>query len=159
MMIQRTIWGSALAALLACVSTAQAGHWRRGGGCCDQGCNNSPCQAAPSCETTYQTVERTIMAPTLVNETRTINVTECRPEQRQVTNTVYRNVPETHQVNYQYTVMVPKTRTRTINYTVCKPVMETVTQQYTVMVPETSPGPSITRSASRSWKPSRKITP
>ena len=137
MMILRSSVAGALMLLAVGVTTSEAGHWRRGGGCCDQGCNNSPCQSAGACQTTYQSVERTIMVPTMVSETRSVNVTECRAEQRETSCTVYRNVPETRQVSYQYTVMVPQTRTRTINYTVCKPVMETHDQQYTVMIPET----------------------
>lgn len=77
------------------------------------------------------------MVPTWETATKTINVTECVPEQRERTYTVYNRVNETKDVSYEYTVNVPETRTRTVNYTVCKPVTRDVEQQYTVNVPYT----------------------
>ena len=41
-----------------------------------------PCAPATPC-VTYQTVQRTIMVPTMVTEMRTVQVTKCRPELRQ----------------------------------------------------------------------------
>ena len=48
----------------------------------------------------------------------TVNVTEYRSEERQRNFTVYRQVPETKDVEYQFTVMVPETHTRTVTFTV-----------------------------------------
>jgi hypothetical protein len=71
----------------------------------------------------------------MVCETRTVTCTECRPEVRQCTQTVYRSVPETHAVQRQCTVMVPEVRTRTEQYMTCKPVMRQETREYCEMVP------------------------
>ncbi len=96
------------------------------------------CQAAAAaCQPQFQIVERTVLVPTMVPEIRTVNVTQYRSEERQSKYTVYRPVPETKEVEYQFTVMVPETRTRTETCTVNKPVMETQTQQFTVLVPQT----------------------
>ncbi len=90
------------------------------------------------------------MVPTMVTEICTVNCTEYRTERRQHTCTVYKVVPETRTVQYQYTVLVPETRTGTINCVqyktearqrtcmVTKQVAETHTVQfnYTVGVPE-----------------------
>ena len=91
------------------------------------------------------------MVPTMVTEMQTVNCTQYRTEQRQHTCTVYKMVPETRTVEYQYCVLVPETRTKTISCTqyrteqrertcmVAKQVAETKTVQYTycVQVPET----------------------
>lgn len=80
-------------------------------------------------------VEKTIYVPTYETQTKTITVTECRPETRHRTFKVMKRVPETKTVEQTYTVMVPKTETKTVNYMVCKPIYETKTQTYTVCVP------------------------
>jgi hypothetical protein len=104
------------------------------------GCNT----CAPCCQTTYKTVERTVMVPTMVTENRTVDVVECRAEQRQHTYTVHRPVAETQTIACQITVPTYETRTQTVNYTVCRPVMTTQQREYTVMVPQTE-----TRQATR----------
>ena len=109
-------------ALLLPLVTAGAA-WAGCGSCCP----------TTTCEPTY--VEKTICVPTLVTETRTVNVIECTVEERQRTCTVYRRVPEMKTVETQCTVMVPQVQTKTCNYTVCTPVWKEVEQQYTVMVP------------------------
>ncbi len=110
-------------------STPAQAQW----GCCN------PCWSAPCCTpaptVTYEQVEKTILVPTMVTETRKIWVTECRAQERTRTYTVCRAVPETHDVVDTYTVMVPQQRTRTETYRVCKPVTRQVTSQYTVQVP------------------------
>ncbi len=58
-----------------------------------------------------QYVEKTVCEPQWVTEKRTITCTEYASEVREKVVTVYRNVPETHQVTRQYTVMVPEQRT------------------------------------------------
>ena len=75
---------------------------------CD-GCA-APCQAAVPCQA-YELVEKTVMVPTWVTETRKVNVTEYRREPRERTYTVTRMVPETNAVTEEYTVMVPEHRT------------------------------------------------
>src|SRR5262249_53244471 len=77
---------------------AWAGHHRRGGGC-GSGCNDCAPACAPQCNVTYKTVEKTVMVPTWVNETKTVNVVECRAEQREKTVNVCRQVTETQQVS------------------------------------------------------------
>lgn len=94
---------------------------------CDPCCD--PCPPAQP-----EMVERTVMVPTMVTETRTVDCVEYHREDRERTVTVYRRVPETKEVTQTFTVMVPETRTKTVQYTVCKPVYETVDQQYTVCV-------------------------
>ncbi len=82
-----------------------------------------------------QCVEKIVCVPEWVTEMRKVCVTQYRQEQRTVTNTVYRCVPEQHQVQRSCTIMVPETRTKTIQVAVCKPVISQVTQEYTVPVP------------------------
>jgi len=127
----------ALLCAMAQPSMAFGHRCRRG---CAPACS-SPVSSCNSCaapvEVQYQEVKKTIMVPTWVTETRTVNVTECVPEQRTKTYTVYKQVPETKDVTYQYTIYVPETRTRTVTYTVCKPVTRNEEQEYTVMVPYT----------------------
>ena len=53
--------------------------------------------------------------------TRKVTCTEYKTEQRTRTYTYYRNVPETVNVPYQYTVMVPETRTETVPVTAYRP--------------------------------------
>jgi hypothetical protein len=128
-------------------------HGSRSSGCCSSGCSCGAgcCQMAPVGGCTYQTVQKTIMVPTMVTEMRSVNCTEYRTEQRQRTCTVYKIVPETKMVQYQYTVLVPETRTETVNCVqykteartrtcmVSKEIAETkaVEFTYTVAVPET----------------------
>jgi hypothetical protein len=124
--------------LVALSPAAEAGRGRRGGhrGGCGSGCGEcGGCEVA-DCGPTYQTVERTVMVPQMFTENRTINVVQCRTEERERQYTVMRPVNETRTVEYQYTVNKFETRTRDINYTVRKPVMSTEQRQYTVMVPE-----------------------
>ena len=71
----------------------------------------------------------------MVPETRTVNVTECRPEVKQRMVTYHKPVTETRQVTDNITVLVRQQRSRTVEYTVCKPVWHEVDQQYTVCVP------------------------
>jgi uncharacterized protein (TIGR03000 family) len=120
-----------LAAALCQSADAGWSHWAR----CGWGCGSWGC--ASNCETTYQTVERTVMVPEMVTENRTVNVVECKAEEQQYTYAVCRPVTEKHTVEYQYTVPTYETRTREVRFTVCKPVMTTQRRQCTVMVPHT----------------------
>ncbi len=79
--------------------------------------------------------ERVIYVPEYCTETRTITCVEYEHEQRERPYTVYRCVPETHQVSRKYTVWVPEKRIRQETYTVCVPVTEPVTEEYQVKVP------------------------
>ena len=137
----------ALGLLLSSSTDASAGRRHRRGYChsgyvnscgtqasCGT-CDTGACDLAPAPEP--EMVEKTIMVPTTVTETRTIQVTECKLETRQRTYTVMKRVPKTETVTRNYTVMVPKQETKTVNYTVCRPVYSEKTQQYTVKVPYT----------------------
>jgi hypothetical protein len=117
-----------LALVLFC-STSWAAEFP-GGNCATVPCQSyqAPCQS-------YELVEKTIMVPTWVTETRKVQVVEYRNEQRQRTYTVCRPVAEKKSVTENYTVMVPETRTREERIVVRKPVMRQVQQQYTVQVP------------------------
>ena len=107
------------AAVSALASPAEASwfHGSRNSGCCSSccGCGSSCCEMPACGGCTYQTVQKTIMVPTMVTEMQTVNCMEYRTEQRQRTCTVYKVVPETKMVQYQYTVMVPETHTETVN--------------------------------------------
>lgn len=118
--------------------SAEAGlfrHGRRGCGDCND-CVSAPCQVA-ACETQHQTVERTVMVPTVETEMRTVKVTEWQPEQRTRNYTVYRRVPEQRTVEYEYVQQIPEKRTRTVNYTECRQTWQTKEVNYTVQVPYT----------------------
>jgi len=138
-------------ATLLVTANAEAGRrcWGGWGGatfgpstCAPATCAPATCAPATCAPATcapkicYQQVQRTVLVPTVVTEMRTICVTKCRPEVRQYTYTVMRQVPETREIPYEYTVMVPEQRVRTEQYTVCVPVQRVVEQPYTVMVPE-----------------------
>jgi hypothetical protein len=88
-----------------------------------------------NCQTTYETVERTIMVPEMFTENRTVDVVECRMEERQMTRTYCRPVTETNMVTSEITVPSYETRTREVAYTVCRPVITSEERQVTVMVP------------------------
>lgn len=81
------------------------------------------------------TVTRTVQRPQYVTETRTIDVVQCVPEQRERTVTVYKQVPKTETKTRNFTVMVPQQKTRTETYTVQVPVQKQVEQSYNVTVP------------------------
>ena len=83
----------------------------------------------------YQEVKKTVYVPTMVAETRTVEVTECRPESRKRMVTYHKPVPETRQVTENFTVLVKHKKTRTVECMVAKPVWEEVEHQYTVCVP------------------------
>ena len=95
-------------AMTAMANLADAGHC---GGC--YGC--APVACAPT------DVEKVVYEPQWVTETRMVNVTKYKTEQRERTYTVQKCVPVTEQVEQSYTVMVPETRTKTVNYTVRVP--------------------------------------
>ena len=83
-----------------------------------------------------QYVEKIVCEPQWVTEKRTITCTQYASAKcREKVVTVYRSVPETHQVTRQYTVMVPEQRTRTVAYTAYRPVYDVVERQYQVCVP------------------------
>lgn len=142
-------------AIFALASPAGASwfHGSRSSGCCSSCCGcGSNCCEMPACGgCSYQTVQKTIMVPTMVTEMQTVNCMAYRTEQRQRTCTVYKVVPETKMIQYQYTVMVPQTHTETVNCVqyktetrqrtcmVSKEVAETKTIQFNYMVgvPET----------------------
>lgn len=87
----------------------------------------------PVCEVHY--VEKTVYEPCWVTELRTVTCTEWKTELRERRFTVVKNVPETHQVTQQYTVIVPKEESKIVKYRVSVPVVRDVEKKYTVMVP------------------------
>ena len=84
---------------------------------------------------TPQYIERTVMRPQMVTETKMCTVTEYRNETREREYTVYKRVAETSARSCDVTVMVPEQRTRVEKYTVMRPVTRTVAQTYKVQVP------------------------
>jgi hypothetical protein len=88
-----------------------------------------------SCGPTSPALTRTILVPEWSTESRTVTVTECRPEQRQRQVSCTRRVPYVATMTREVQVMRRERRTRTVTYTVRKPVIETATKEYVVRVP------------------------
>lgn len=103
-----------------------------GGGDCAPGCVSD---CGPRYECQYRQVEKTIYVPQVTMETRKVMVTQCRPETRERTVTVYKQVAETKVVSQQRTIQVPEQRSRTETYYVSRPIYKDVKETYTVMVP------------------------
>ena len=80
-------------------------------------------------------VEQTVLEPVMVTETRKIQVTEYKQEQKTREITVCKLVPRTEMRTRTVAYTENETRTREEQYTECKTVSETVQQSYTVMVP------------------------
>ena len=62
-----------------------------------------------ACGPCQQLVTQTVMVPQVVWKTQTVPVTVFRPETRQKTITVWREVPEQQEVRHTVTEMVPRT--------------------------------------------------
>ncbi len=90
-----------------------------------------PCAPAP-CE--Y--VEKTVLVPRIVRETRTVQVTKYRAEQQERTYTVSRCVPHTETVTETCTVMVPEWQTEVVPCTVRKLVKTPVEKTFMVNTTE-----------------------
>jgi hypothetical protein len=101
---------------------------RAAAACFPRTCARAACYPAPAC------VEKEVCVPTMVTEMRTIKCIECRPETRQQTVTVYKQVPVVQTVQRQCVEMVPEIRTQVQQCTVMKPVWRTVSQQIVVPV-------------------------
>ncbi len=93
---------------------------------------HAPC--TPVCGGVHY-VPRTVYKPQWVMQTRRVMTTQYVYEQREVTETVYRCIPETTQVERRTTVMVPQTRTKTVPVTVYRPVSRAIEREYQVQVP------------------------
>ena len=91
--------------------------------------------AEPEGASPSQYIERTVMRPQMVTETKMCTVTEYRNETREREYTVYKRVAETSARSCDVTVMVPEQRPRVEKYTVMRPVTRTVAQTYQVRVP------------------------
>jgi hypothetical protein len=104
--------------------------------CLAAGAAEAACPCGHCCQPAYTTVQRTIMVPHFEQQKRTIDVTECKPVQRQREVTVHRCVPEVKKVEQTCTVMTYKPQTRTEQYTVCNTTYREETRTYTVGVPE-----------------------
>ena len=120
-------------------SVADAGLWRRARCCdpCAAQCAPNPCCVSTAYvpATPCATVEQIVLEPTMVTETRKIQVTEYKQEPRQRTYTVSKLVPRVENRTRTIAYSEMETRTREEKYTVCTTVPETTTQEYTVMVP------------------------
>ena len=123
MLLRRSLVGLCWVALMLSASWAQAARC------------TAPCCAPPSCESHISYIQKTVMVPQWVTETRQVMSTQYRYETRQRVVTRYRCVPETRPVTQTYTVSVPQQRTRNVSYTVQVPVVRQVERQYTVRVP------------------------
>ena len=80
-------------------------------------------------------VERTVYVPRQVTQMQRRVSTTYRNEVRTRNVTVYKTVPETKEVEREYTEMVPEQKTRTESYMVNKPVVKNVKQTYQANVP------------------------
>jgi len=140
MIRQFTSIASVVFALVA--TTAQAGDCGRArSSCCPTQCcqvcyqPGDCCAVKPCPQQTCTTVERTVMVPQTVTETRKVKCTEYRQETRERKVTVYEQVPVKRTVTREYTEWVQEPRTCEQKYTVCTPVWKDVTRKYTVNVP------------------------
>jgi hypothetical protein len=133
----RMIQKLAIATCLIMTLSVQAdafGRRRCGSGCSPCGIGGSLCATRGNAsEPVY--VEKTIMVPTYVEESRTVKQTVYETETRIKTVTVKKCVPVQEERTRTYTVMVPEKKTKTINYTARKPVWMAVSKKYTVRVP------------------------
>ena len=94
---------------------------------------SEPVWADPPCGS--HTVEKTVMVPSWVTETKMVNCTEYRPEKRLRKVVTYKRVPEQREVTRKCVVLVPEKYTKTVNYTVCVPKTRQVTKRVQVQVP------------------------
>lgn len=120
---------------------AQLGNGGACGNCDVAGANcqqSPPCQAAgcqQPCEVQHETVQKTVMVPTWETQTVSVPCTVYRPETRETTETVMKQVPQQRQISREVCFLVPEQRTRTINYTEYQTTMETQERQFAVPVP------------------------
>ena len=100
--MKKLLWASLAAVALLGISSSpvSADH------CCQPAC-----PAPATCM-----VERTVLVPHMMMETRKVCVTECRAETHTRRITVCRMVEERKEVAYEYCVMRPETRTRQETY-------------------------------------------
>lgn len=121
--------GMAVLALIAFAgSSAQAFCFKKK--CCTPVCcEPAPCASAPAM------VEKKVMAPEWVTETRTVKCTEYKMEPQQREITCYERKIEQQERTRTVCKMVAEQQQKTIEYTVCKPVYEDKTVTCTVMVP------------------------
>lgn len=104
--------------------------------CLPNACQTCPTQSCPTTSCQTQLIERTVMTPTTVFEKRIVPVTKYRPEIREQVSTIYEQVPQTREIQEEYTVLVPEQRTRTVTDIVQRQVRRNIEQPYTVMVPQ-----------------------
>lgn len=119
------LWASVVALGLIALSSDRASA----DNCCRPVCP-PPCAASPTCM-----VEKTVLVPEMVTETRKVCVIECRPETRTRKVTVCRLVHGQKIVPYEYCEYQPETKTRQETFQVSIPEWKDVTTEFTVMVP------------------------
>lgn len=132
-----------LATVMTLCSPAWALGWGRG---CGRGCGGcgalvdcswtSGCADASCAPAAPKMVQKTILVPQMVTETRRVKSIECRPETRTKTIVVNKRVPYQENVTRTCTVMVPQQQVLTLHYTAYRPVMETTTKSCTICVPK-----------------------
>ena len=93
-------------------------------------CNTGNCQPAAACNM----VEKTVMCPTWVTETRTVKETHYRNEERSKECTTYKNTTVEKKVCCPITVWVKKEKVEIQNYEVTIPTYEWFDEEYTEMV-------------------------
>jgi len=145
MRFRTAVMTGVVACMLLATTSADAGRRRAcrlwNYGCGDYGCYDeatcSPCglPLESCCEPAYQDVECTVMVPQTVYETRRVVTTQYKPEVRQRTVTVYRQVPRVVTRQVQYTVCDRVQRERTVPYVTCRPVYEEKQVPYTYCEP------------------------
>ena len=137
---------SCLAALIVVAAAGQPAYgfcFKKKACCapaCESGCDAAPAcgDAAPACEAAAPAmVEKKVMVPEWVTETRTVKVTEMKKEEQERKVTVMERQTVTEERTKKVCKMVPETKTKTVNYTVCKPDHQDKTVKYTVMAPVT----------------------
>ena len=101
---------------------------------CDNVCPTA-CSTARE-EPRYETVERTVMVPKLVEEKRKVKEIKYAEVKRERDVTVYETRPFERTVAQREQVWEPVTRERKEQYTVMKPVVENVRREVIVSVPE-----------------------
>lgn len=103
---------------------------------CAPACDAPACGSASSdCGVAYHEVEKTVMAPEWVTETRKVMTTVCQPVTRERKVTVQKQVWETRDEQRKVVELVPEQKVEQYKYTVSVPVWKDVAREYTVMVP------------------------
>ena len=116
----------AAAALIGVTQESQASHggkFRRCSGGCETACAAAPCATVVAAPVEVKYEDRKVTVYKQVTKEKMVDVLECKRVMREE--------------KYQYTVCVPVTRDEKRKVVVCTPVNREVDYTYTVMVPKT----------------------